>query len=160
MHACIVDCYCNGIKHSYGWMDSDNGLPHLVCSVNVRGFFTHHRRKRTGAGKLVASWHWPMAAARPHSHSLIWSFSSNPPFPGHFAVRFQRRRFCASPFASAITIIFLSASPSFAQKFALGKASRTTLLQYSDCLDFGKRTDPEGIGKSHHPHFPFPYSTQ
>jgi hypothetical protein len=110
-----------------------------VASVNIRGSSRTIGRKDK-CRKLLVAGHGPMADARaPFAIHQSGVLAPKPPFLDTLQSAFQRRRLCASPFASAITIIFSQRITLVRSKVRTGKGSRTALLQYPDCLEFGKR---------------------
>jgi hypothetical protein len=120
-------------------------------SVECQGFFTHHR---TSAQELlVASWHWPMATARPHSHSLIWSFSFETPFLNILQSTFNVDVF-AHPRSRPPSQLSFPAHHLRSLKSSHWESSRTILLLYSDCSEFVKGSVLKELA-SPPPHFPF-----
>jgi hypothetical protein len=138
-------------------MDSDNDMMSTshtsVGNVNVRG-----SSRTIGRKDKCRSFSWPLGIGQwrsldPHSHSLIWSFSSKPPFLDILQSAFNVDVF-AHPRSRPPSQLSFPAHHLRSLKSSHWESSRTTLLQYSDCLEFGKRPVRRNW-QVYHPHFPF-----
>ena len=116
-------------------MDSDSDQ---VRKCECQGFFTHPSEERTKC-RNFSGWAWAnggrSSPIRIHQSGVLapnplsWTFCS--PFPTSTSLRIPVRVRHHNYLSQRITLV--------RSKVRTGKDSRTALLQYSDCLEFGKK---------------------